>query len=138
MIDSINKALTLKDFNQQFEAYRTSRKKMTKFLDKLWQQAVSLFNHHSISEVARTLRVSNQQIKTQLDRINVKDKEAVDFVSLNHNDAIQDESFAIDFKADDTLTTKVEITRPDGAQLVISQLPESSLTKLLNRIIGGL
>jgi len=45
---------------------------MTKFPDKLWQQAVSLLNNRSISEVAKTLRVTNQQIKTQLDKITVK------------------------------------------------------------------
>lgn len=138
MIDSINKALSLKDVNEQFEAYRSSRKKMTKFPDRLWQQAVSLLNQHSISEVARTLRVTNQQIKTQLDKITITDEETVDFVSLNQDEVLPDEPLAIDFKVDDTLKTKVEITRSDGAKLVISQLPESSLAKILDCFVGGL
>jgi len=138
MIGNINKALSLKDVNAQFEAYRSSRKKMTKFPDKLWQQAVSLLNNHSISEVARTLRVTNQQIKTQLDKITVKDEKSIDFISLNQDKMLPGEPLSIDFTVDDTLKTKVEITRPDGAQLVISQLPESSLSKLLERFVGGL
>lgn len=139
MIDNMNKAHSLKEVNEQFEAFRATRKRMTKFPDQLWHQAVNLLKYYSVSEVARTLRISNHQIKTQINKFNaINTKEEVQFIALNDNAIPRDDPIAVDFKCDDYFKAKVEITRPDGAQLVISQLSESTLSKLLDHFVGGL
>lgn len=138
MIETINKALSLKDVNEQFERFRVSRKKMTKFPDQLWKQAVSLLKNHSISEVARVLRVSSAQIKTQLNNLKPDIPSGIDFISVPQSETALNQSFPDKFKQDAAQIAKVEIFRPDGTQLVISNLSESTLPKLLSCFIGGL
>tara|TARA_R110002110_G_C13449779_1_gene716955 strand:+ start:83 stop:499 length:417 start_codon:yes stop_codon:yes gene_type:complete len=137
MIGTINQALSLNQVNQQFDQFRSERKKQTKFPDTLWQQAITLLEHHSMTEVSRALRVSAQQIKAQMHKNRSKNGVQMDFVEVKQS-AEKCESFNIKPQEDDALKTKVEIKRPDGAYLIINQLPEAALSQLLTHFMGGL
>ena len=82
MIDTINHALSLNQVNQQFDQFRSKRKKQTKFPDTLWQQAITLLEHHSMTEVSRALRVSAQQIKAQMYKNRSNKDVQIDFVEI--------------------------------------------------------
>ncbi len=82
MIDTINQALSLNQVNQQFDQFRSERKKQTKFPDTLWQQAITLLEHHSMTEVSRALRVSALQIKAQMNKIRSNNDVQMDFVEI--------------------------------------------------------
>ena len=137
MIDTIKQALSLNQVNQQFEQFRSGRKKQTKFPDTLWQQAITLLEHHSMTEVSRALRVSAQQIKAQMLKSRPNNDVQIDFVEIKRP-IDKNEAFNIEPQSDNALKTKVEIKRPDGAYLIISQLPEAALSKLLTHFMGGI
>lgn len=138
MINQINQALSLQEVNAKFEEFRSERKKLTKFPDHLWEQAVKLLEHYSLTEVCQQLRVSTKQIKAQMDKLNAKPSPDINFVEVNNDLSSANNSLHIGIQANNSdERTKVEITRPDGAQLVINQLPESALTKLLTQFMEG-
>ena len=82
MIDKINQAHFLNQVYQQFDQFRLKRKKQTKFPDTLWQQAITLLEHHSMTEVSRALQVSAQQIKAQMHKNSSKNDVQMDFVEI--------------------------------------------------------
>ncbi len=137
MIDTINQTLSLNQVNQQFNQFRSERKKQTKFPDNLWQQAITLLEHHSMTEVSRALRVSALQIKAQMNKIRSNNDVQTDFVEIKRP-VEKSEPHNVGAQADEPLKTKVEIKRPDGAYLIINQLPEAALSKLLTHFMGGL
>ena len=107
MIDTINQALSLNQVNQQFDQFRSERKKQTKFPDTLWQQAITLLEHHSMTEV---LRVSAQQIKAQMHKNRSKNDIQMDFVEIKQPTE-KSVPLNVDAQADEALKTKVEIKR---------------------------
>ena len=95
MIDKINQARSLNQVNKQFDQFRSERKKQTKFPDTLWQQAITLLEYHSMTEVSRALRVSAQQIKAQMHRNWSKNDIQIDFVEIKKS-AEKSESFNVE------------------------------------------
>ena len=57
---------TLEEVSRQFQGWRRSRKKRSPIPERLWQAAEELSRQHSISEIARVLRLDYAKLKERI------------------------------------------------------------------------
>lgn len=125
-------ALTLESVCNDFETWRTTRGKVGKIPNYLWDKALTLLEHYPIGEVTKTLRLSGGQVSTKL-RARKEAKcmtDNVSFVELP-NPCKNNEAVRVNFD------TKIELKRLDGASIIINNLSESTLMLVLNKFMQG-
>lgn len=58
--------LSLEDVQQQFSAWRASRRGRTRLPDRLWQQVFTLLAHYPRAQVLRTLGIKSERLTAKL------------------------------------------------------------------------
>ena len=116
--------LSLDDVKAHFEHWRTTRTKLRERIPQyLWEEVKTLINRYSLADITKVLRINTYQIKDSL-QINTK----IDFAEAR-----------IDFltsplTASDQVCS-IEMHRTNGVILKISQLPISSLQKIISQFM---
>ena len=124
---------TLDDVKRDFEKWRASRpKKVGRIPNHLWDKVLSILDYYPVSEITKALRLSGGQVsakRKQRDACNLAPKlpDAPNFIEVNMSSRIPCSNLAT------KMHSKIEIRRPDGAVLVMEQLPEQTILQVLNQ-----
>jgi hypothetical protein len=124
--------LTLNEVKKHFDHWRATREKRCRTPDSLRAEVQSLFGRYPSIKIAKTLRIN-----PSLFSIRHRSKSDISFVEAHssiHNSE-RPESFLFD-SSDEKSTCSIEIHRHHGGILKISELPISSLAKVINHFMG--
>ena len=124
---------TLDDVKRDFEKWRASRpNKVGRIPNHLWDKVLDILDYYPVGEVTKVLRLSGGQVsakRKQRDACNLAPKLPANpsFVELNLSSPMPCGNTAT------KLHSRIEIRRPDGAVLVIEQLPEQTMLQVLTQ-----
>lgn len=120
--------LTLQDVKQHFDHWRATRVKRGKIPDSLWQEVKTLIGRYPAYHITQTLGVNAYQIAT-----GVTHQPDITFVAAC-SDVKQLEAPVM--PAPDINTCSLEIHRPNGVMLKITDFPVVSLASVINQLMG--
>jgi hypothetical protein len=124
---------TLNEVKQHFEHWRATREKRCKIPDFLWDEVRSLIGRYPTNQITQALRINAYQISTG---INNKNKPDITFVrarpAIPPPETLQPVISGLD---DEQGTCSIEIHRPNGGILKISQFPVTSLANVINQFM---
>lgn len=131
--NSPQEQLTLEAVNQKFILWRSTRAKVGKIPEELWQHAFALIKYNSVSKVASTLGISYNQIKYKAAQLSIdipQFQTKNNFVEIN----IDDESIIPIEKHKTSTITKnnsctIKLKRADVASLKIHDFNELTAIK---------
>ncbi len=124
---------TLDDVKHDFAKWRAARTNKTgRIPNYLWDKVLSILDYYPIGEVTNTLGLSGSQVsakRKQRNPCNMSSKlpATANFVELNISSAMPSSNVVT------KVHSRIEIRRPDGAVLVIEQLPEATMLQILNQ-----
>ena len=126
--------LTLKNVQKHFDHWRKTRANRGPLPEHLWEEAVSLTNHHCVTHITRALRLNVESFKARVKAIvsnnNTSISKPITFVQLQLQEQIctgETSNYGI---------PSIEFKRPDGITMRI-QIPHSFLPTLLETFIKG-
>lgn len=123
---------TLSDVARDFAKWRATRPNKGRIPNHLWDKVLGILDFYPIGEVTKELGLSGSQVSAKrkqrmANELSLKKSSNPNFVELNISQA----------KSSDKPVTsqhgKIEIRRPDGAILIIDQLPEQTMHQVLNQ-----
>lgn len=120
----------LESVKQSFDHWRSTRTKQSKIPLHLWQQVDSLLDTHPLGTITRTLGINKTQIKE-----NLSHQPKVNFVEVPAptQPALLNEVVSI---GPEKQTCSIELTRPCGSILKVSELPVAMVSQLIPEFIG--
>jgi hypothetical protein len=123
---------TLDDVKRDFAKWRASRPNKGRIPNYLWDKVLAIIDFYPIGQVTKVLGLSGSQVsarRKQRDAINVSSSPPANpnFAELNISSAMPGVNSAT------SLHSKIEIRRADGAVLIIEQLSEQAMLKVLNQ-----
>ena len=127
---NMDQSFTLDSVYDEFNQWRSTRTKQGRIPDNLWAKAIHLLEHHSMTEISRSLRVSHEQITAKLNQYRSIKSE---------NNIIEESSPFVEVslpsikheQTDIQLGSRIELKRADGASMIIEHLSDQALTNLL-------
>jgi hypothetical protein len=120
---------TLESVRVELEHWRGTREKSGRIPNRIWSQAISLLDKHSMSEICRMLRLSHTQLKNKIkqhDPFTIKIDTPffeVATPSIKHQ------------QTDIQLGTSIEIQKPDGTFMTIRHLSDSMLINMISSLM---
>ncbi len=130
-----SKPLTIKEVTSHFESWRITRTGRTRIPAHLWQEAVSLYPLHRISEITTVLRLGYSDFKKKLSQVN-QSMTPNDFIRI-HN--IQNEvDHPISHQHEDYQATTIELEKGDGSRIRIQrELSGQAILSIVNCYFGN-
>lgn len=123
-----------------FDDWRANRGKLGPFPEDYWRCAVALLQHHDATTICSTLRISNTQLKMNIERFSAATQKASgndDFIAVTiPASAISPQPAAEIKSVSQASSLSIELMRPDGISLKIQSLPYQDVQSLLTFFIG--
>src|SRR5262245_21444315 len=120
----MNHETPLETVQKDFLHWRKICKKRTSIPDELWQQVFPLLNDYPISKICAALSLNTDQIRSRLRTPNNIEK-------TESNNNFAEVKLKPEY-ANDIKGLSIEITRRDGATLLINTFPSSALNLLID------
>lgn len=124
--------LTLNEVKKHFDHWRATREKRCQIPESLRAEVLTLFGRYPVTKIARALRINPHQFSTS-----PRNKTDLSFVEAhsenNHREISKPFLFG---SVHEKYTCSIEIHRQTGGILKISELPISSLAKVINQFMG--
>jgi hypothetical protein len=106
---------------QQFEHWRSTRKKRTRIPDTLWALVGPLMNQYNRNEIATALRINHNQLKNALSLLPPQSKQSVAFLECSTSITPSlPTNCVIEFTCKDGSTVKISGLQPTQIQPLIS------------------
>ena len=120
---------TLEAVRLEIEHWRGAREKSGRIPNRIWSQAISLLDKHSMTEICRVLRLGHTQLKNKIkqhDPFRLTSDTPfyeVAMPSIKHQ------------QTDIRLGACIEVKKPDGTVLTIRHLSDSVLINMISSLI---
>lgn len=123
---------SLDDVTRDFAKWRATRPNKGRIPNHLWDKVLGILDFYPIGEVTKELGLSGSQVSAKrkqriASELSLKKSTNPNFVELNISQAKASDKPATNLQG------KLEIRRPDGAVLIIDQLPEQTMLQVLNQ-----
>ncbi len=123
---------SLDDVKRYFAKWRATRPNKGRIPNHLWDKVLGILDYYPIGEVTKELGLSGSQVSSKrkqriASELNLQKSANPSFVELNISQPKPSN------KPVASQHGKIEIRRPDGAVLIIDQLPEQTMLQVLNQ-----
>ena len=129
-----NEKPTLEQIHKKLDDWRNSRTKKGRIPDNLWDEILKLLDNYPIGQICHLLRISSSQIK------NKQKEQKAEFKDTKSSEQFAEITLSepTNFIPTVIAPSRIEIKRTDGASLIIEQLNEEAISRLLTKFIGKL
>ena len=133
--------LEITDVKQHLEEWRATRRKQGPIPENLWMEILSLIGRYNSSALSRELGLSSQQLKNKMNEVANKEFEQVQkahFASVTVEDGptvAADDNVVPFNRKHRPLNHDVEITRPDGSILKVTDVPQDEVKAIITAFI---
>jgi len=123
-------SLSLDTVKSHFDHWRTTRTKLGKIPETLWDMVKQIVPYYPLTKITKTLSINTTQIKDNLDQIS-----KINFIEVNMDALPVSQPTIETLLSGDAKACAIELHRTNGSILKISAFPIISLNAIIAQFI---